>query len=203
MSHCAKCGTLIDQRTRWCACFEVPDMDDDANDEPADGYAPLAARGEPDACERANTADRERFIRENAVALVRELEGKVERQRRELTKLHQAKADLRADLQRLFASTAHVKLGRTVDEVCDKGIRASDELVTLRDENAELRAALKPFADALASVGNCGDGVGQWAAGFWKDYDNAVTVADFKRAARLLLAANGSPAAEGGKGEGE
>lgn len=52
-----------------------------------------------------------------------------------------------------------------------------------------LERALRPFANAAASLGNCGDNVGQGALGFWKDYDNAVTVAHYKRAAELLKGA--------------
>lgn len=51
-------------------------------------------------------------------------------------------AKLEADSQRLFATTAHVKMGRTVDEVCDKVIRAVDELERVKDERDELREAL-------------------------------------------------------------
>lgn len=63
--------------------------------------------------------------------------------------------------------------------------READELERERDR---LRAALEPFAKAAASV-NASDGVGQWYAGFWLNYDNPITGGDFRRAALLTARA--------------
>ena len=48
----------------------------------------------------APTDDREQFIRDNAVAIVRQLEAKSARQRRALTALNKTVANLRRELKR-------------------------------------------------------------------------------------------------------
>jgi len=58
---------------------------------------------------------------------------------------------LRGDVQKVLACASHVKMGRTVDEVCDEIIRANDRIVSLQDENERIQGVLTLWDVAIQS----------------------------------------------------
>jgi hypothetical protein len=84
--------------------------------------------------------------------------GQVRRAARELARrLARVTAErdaARHDLQRVIGSCAHVRMGTTPDEVCDRVVRAHDEIVALRDERDALRAvatAARPVSEGVVA----------------------------------------------------